>query len=582
MSTGVWTRSNSVSFTITPMAITGLGLGDWVSGVARLVGDMECAAAWTRALSDDEVSTLAASLGAWLCTGPAGFWVLDQAAVSIPVRDWTGGGANQVSTVGTSVSANSVPIGYGHPIGPPTRASGAEHLFRNQTPAVINASDGTPGITVATTMRFAADGQVTAIRWFATTTVSGVYTVALWSVDTSDPGTGTLLASATMGSAPNPGTWNTVPIGPVSVTAGTAYRASVFSGDGRYVATTSFFGSDLVNGNITADADGDTVAGKTISQGTFRINASAGYPNSPGSQTNYFVDVDYTAGAGGPVTHNADATLAATGTLSGAATRDTSTTATLAANGTLTGTATKTTSGTAALAATGTLAATGVRTQDATATLAATGGLSGTGLRTTDTTATLAATGALTGTAARTQATTAALAGLGELTATGTTGGDQTATLTATGSLTAAGERTAATTGTLSATGALTATGTTTRLGTAVLSATGTLTAAGDVTPPGVETATLSGTGALSATAVRTAVDTGLLAAVGALTGTVARATSAMATLAGLGSLTATAIIVPPDGATSAPTSALRTTTRPTVLATVSRPLVLRTGRPPT
>jgi hypothetical protein len=167
---------------------------------------------------------------------------------------------------------------------------GTQSLFTSQTPAG-SFSDGAPGIATATTLRFAQDGEVSDIAFYASSSVSGTYTAAFYSVDASDPGTGTLLGSATMGGAPTPDAWNTVPITPVAVTAGTPYRAVIFSGDGRYVATSSFFTSDLVNGDITADADGDTVGGFVIDQGTYRIDAALGYPNSNGGGTCYFVDV---------------------------------------------------------------------------------------------------------------------------------------------------------------------------------------------------------------------------------------------------------------------------------------------------
>jgi hypothetical protein len=172
------------------------------------------------------------------------------------------------------------------------------NLFTSQTPSSTDNSDGTPGITFAVTVTFAVDGQVTGVRFYSTTTVSGTYTGALWAVNSSDPGTGTALATKTMGAAPSAGAWNTITFDtPVSVTAGVAYRAGVFSGAGRYVATLSFFGSALTNGDITAPAHNGSAGGFTVSQGTFRIDASLGYPNSPGSgQTNYFADVEFTAG----------------------------------------------------------------------------------------------------------------------------------------------------------------------------------------------------------------------------------------------------------------------------------------------
>jgi hypothetical protein len=174
------------------------------------------------------------------------------------------------------------------------------NLFTSQTPAIADASDGTPGITTATTVRFAQAGTVTGIRFYATTTVSGTYTGLLYQVDAADiTPAGTLLASKTLASAPTGGTWNTVTFDtPVSVATATLYRACIFSGAGRYVATTSFFTSDLINGDITADANGDDpILLGSLRQGAFAINASATYPSSAGNGTCYFVDVEFTAGA---------------------------------------------------------------------------------------------------------------------------------------------------------------------------------------------------------------------------------------------------------------------------------------------
>lgn len=173
------------------------------------------------------------------------------------------------------------------------------NLFTSQTPASGDNSDGTPGITTATAVRFAVTGNVTGIRFYATATVGGTYTVALWDVTAADPNGsgGTLLASNTMGGAPTGGAWNSVAFDPpVAVVTTKLYKAGVFSGAGRYVFTSSFFGSDLVNGDITADANGDDPIGLgNLNQGSFTINASLAYPtNQPGSSC-YFVDVEFTA-----------------------------------------------------------------------------------------------------------------------------------------------------------------------------------------------------------------------------------------------------------------------------------------------
>ncbi len=189
------------------------------------------------------------------------------------------------------------------------------NLFTGQTPILADNNDGAPGITTATTVRFAQSGTVTGIRFYATTTVGGAYTVQLYRVDAADAmAAGTLLASKTLGVAPTGGTWNSVAFdSPISVSTGVLYRACLFSGAGRYVATTNFFGSDLVNGDITADANGDDpVLLGSLRQGAFLINAAAGYPSGAGNGTCYFVDVEFAAAAGGTSVTPNSLTLTAT------------------------------------------------------------------------------------------------------------------------------------------------------------------------------------------------------------------------------------------------------------------------------
>jgi hypothetical protein len=180
------------------------------------------------------------------------------------------------------------------------------NLFTSQTPVVTDASDGSPGITTGTTIVFATAGNVTGVRFYATATVSGTYTVGLWSVDSSDAGTGTLLASKTMSGAPTGGTWNTVTFdAPVAVTASTvAYRVGVFSGAGRYVATVAFpdfagGSGGLTNGSIFAPPNNDNPVGAiTIKQGVFTIDAAFAYPTGGSGGSCYFVDVEFSVASG--------------------------------------------------------------------------------------------------------------------------------------------------------------------------------------------------------------------------------------------------------------------------------------------
>ena len=182
-------------------------------------------------------------------------------------------------------------------------------LFTSQTPASADNSDGTPGIVRGMTVRFAVDGDVNGVWFYATTTTGGTEVGYLWDVDASDPGTGTLLNSDPHGGGVTGGAWNYIPFdAPVAVTAGTPYRVGAYNPEGRYVFSSNFFTSDLVNGDITADADGDTVGGFVIAQGTYRISGTPDYPNSDNdNKTNYFVDVDFTPDGGtSPVSSSLD------------------------------------------------------------------------------------------------------------------------------------------------------------------------------------------------------------------------------------------------------------------------------------
>lgn len=279
------------------------------------------------------LGTAGASPAAGEATG-AGAAQTPSTAVAASATEGTGSGAAigaSASTSGAPAAGEATAAGVANGPTVSTSGGGTQSLFTSQTPAG-SFSDGAPGIATATTVRFAQAGQVTAVAFYASSSVSGTYTAALYSVDASDPGTGTLLGSATMGSAPTPSAWNTVSITPVAVTAGVPYRAVIFSGDGRYVATSSFFGSDLVNGDITADADGDTVGGFVIDQGTYRIDATLGYPNSNGGGTCYFVDVVFSTAAG-------TSAPAGTGSATGSAVDPTTAATTAAAEAAATGAA---------------------------------------------------------------------------------------------------------------------------------------------------------------------------------------------------------------------------------------------------
>jgi uncharacterized protein DUF4082 len=180
-------------------------------------------------------------------------------------------------------------------------------LFTTQTPTGTDNSDGSPGITMGTTFYTDVDGFVYGGRFYATATVSGNYTAALWLITGTggdpDPSGGTLIASKTVTSAGiTAGAWNNITFdSPVAITANTAYRIGIFSDAGRYVNTPNFFTtSGVVNGNLHALEDSATYFGGigVIRQGTFTVNAALAYPTSSFNANSYFSDLLFSTSGG--------------------------------------------------------------------------------------------------------------------------------------------------------------------------------------------------------------------------------------------------------------------------------------------
>lgn len=174
----------------------------------------------------------------------------------------------------------------------------------SQTPA---SGDLANGAAIALGVRFTVSSAVTcsAVAFYAPATNSGTYTAGLWQTTADDDpggsGTGTLLASASLGSGSvTPGAWNNISITPQSLSTGTVYTAAVHSSSGRYVATTGVFTSaGLTNGGVTLLQDGSDPNPPglgSIRNGVFDENASLVYPNEVPGGTDYFIDIILSAG----------------------------------------------------------------------------------------------------------------------------------------------------------------------------------------------------------------------------------------------------------------------------------------------
>jgi hypothetical protein len=111
-STDTWTHTNGA----TALANSGLPATSGAFGIRvwnttlPMNGDIAVAGVWDVVLTDAQTESLPFDLPAWYQVQPRGLWLLDQAAVTMPVNDVSGGGANESSRTGTTVSVNSVPV----------------------------------------------------------------------------------------------------------------------------------------------------------------------------------------------------------------------------------------------------------------------------------------------------------------------------------------------------------------------------------------------------------------------------------------------------------------------------------------
>lgn len=180
-----------------------------------------------------------------------------------------------------------------------------QNIFTTQTPTTHLADDGT-SYTLGTLFSADVDGQVNGIRWWAPTNTDTVRRAGLFRYTSETAGV--LLTSAGFVTTVNDG-WNyTAFTAPVATVAGQLYVAAMYVN--RYYAYAhNVFGSAVVNGNLTAPVN-------TVNQHNGRYHAGGvdlTWPENgpaPGSDSSYFVDVDFTP-AGAP---NLTATASLTGT----------------------------------------------------------------------------------------------------------------------------------------------------------------------------------------------------------------------------------------------------------------------------
>jgi hypothetical protein len=150
----------------------------------------------------------------------------------------------------------------------------------SSTPAIISVNDNNP---VNLGMKFQADtaGWISGISFYKGANNTGSHTGYLWS------STGTLLASATFGGESASG-WQSVNLTQqVAIQANTTYVVS-YSTNGNYSATSSFFNSEITNGNLHALSS--ALSG---GNGVYAYGSSGLFPTNTYNSTNYYVDVAF-------------------------------------------------------------------------------------------------------------------------------------------------------------------------------------------------------------------------------------------------------------------------------------------------
>ena len=146
------------------------------------------------------------------------------------------------------------------------------------SPATPSANDPL-AVELGVKFRSSVAGFITGLRYYKSTQNTGTHVGNLWTDN------GTLLASATFSGESSSGWQQVLFASPVAIAANTTYVASYHTPTGFYAADSGFFTAAVINGALTALADG-TDGGN----GVYRYGSS-GFPTQSFNATNYWVDV---------------------------------------------------------------------------------------------------------------------------------------------------------------------------------------------------------------------------------------------------------------------------------------------------
>jgi hypothetical protein len=162
------------------------------------------------------------------------------------------------------------------------------NLFGSTTPGTVDSGDGS-AYTLGTVFRSSVDGQITGIRFYKATDNFSPHTVALY-----DEASETLLASKVTAGETASGWQYQAFDTPVDISAGTLYIAAYHTPNGHYSRDANFFtSSGHTNGSLEA------VAASVVPNGRYGGSSVLVFPSSSFNDTNYWVDVEFTADGGG-------------------------------------------------------------------------------------------------------------------------------------------------------------------------------------------------------------------------------------------------------------------------------------------
>src|SRR5438045_6259539 len=153
-----------------------------------------------------------------------------------------------------------------------TVAAAGQTLFTTQTPAVVNANDGT-NYELGTSFTSDTAGYISALRFCKGSLETGTHVGRIWSA------TGQQLASTTFAGETAAG-WQQQSLSPLAIAANTTYIVSVNTGAQYYVGTNSGLATQIVNQHLRSVVGNNGLYG-----------ASGQFPTNSYQSSNYFRDI---------------------------------------------------------------------------------------------------------------------------------------------------------------------------------------------------------------------------------------------------------------------------------------------------